>query len=73
MGFSISISNFFRKYISRKFLVSTIVAPSIIQYALNHDWPPELINHLLLLMGVGITGIAAVDTVNANRGLKPEN
>ena len=73
MPFKEAIGNFFRKYISRKFLGSTILAPMIVSYGLAHGWPPEIINHLLIVLGIGIGSLGAVDVVNANRGFKRED
>ena len=65
--------NFFRKYISRKFLGSVLIAPMIVSYGLAHGWPIEVINHLLMVLGISIGSLAGVDMINANRGFKRED
>jgi len=68
-----SFKMFFKKYISRRFLGSTIIAPMVVSYGLAHNWPAEVINHLLLILGIGVGSIAVVDAVAMNRGFKKED
>jgi len=62
--------SFFKKYFSRKLIVTTIVAPLLTTYAQSHGWPDSVTISLLGLLGVGVVGQAAVDTANANKGFK---